>query len=55
MQRKVKMSNCSICNDEFEGFGNNAEPINSGQCCDDCNWSLVIPARLDMLDSNELY
>jgi hypothetical protein len=47
---------CSICDDVIEDeFGNNAEPINSGRCCDDCNWSLVIPARVGQLDSNELY
>ena len=49
------MDICSICSSEFDGFGNNAEPINSGQCCDGCNWSLVIPARVGQLDSNELY
>ena len=49
------MDTCSICDSEFEGFGNNAEPINSGRCCDDCNWSLVIPARISQLDNSELY
>ena len=49
------MDNCSICNEEFDGFGNNAEPINDGRCCDFCNFAMVIPARLEMLDSNELY
>ena len=27
--------NCSICNENIEGFGNNAQPINNGRCCDD--------------------
>jgi hypothetical protein len=35
---------CSICQDEYEGWGNNAQPINDGQCCDSCN-QLVIHAR----------
>ena len=26
--------------------GHNAEPINSGRCCSDCNSTVVIPARL---------
>lgn len=37
---------CSICFQEYEGFGNNAEPINKGRCCDECNNS-VVQARLD--------
>jgi hypothetical protein len=45
---------CSICNEEIQAkgdwvLGNNAEPINEGRCCDDCNWRVVIPARLDEL------
>ena len=28
---------CSICNEEFKERGNNAQPINDGMCCDDCN------------------
>ena len=39
------MTNCSICNEDFEGFGNNAQPVNDGVCCDDCN-NLVIRRRL---------
>ena len=38
---------CVICQREFEGYGNNAEPIAVGQCCDDCNVSVVIPARIE--------
>ncbi len=36
---------CSICFLEHWGFGNNAEPINNGRCCNACN-GLVITARL---------
>jgi rubredoxin len=37
---------CSICGDEYpERRGNNADPINKGECCDICNWLFVIPAR----------
>jgi hypothetical protein len=39
---------CSICQREYEGYGNNAQPINAGRCCDECN-KLVIMARLNML------
>lgn len=37
---------CSICGKEFNGFGNNAEPVNDGICCDKCNSDIVIPRRM---------
>lgn len=37
---------CSICGREFTGYGNNAEPINDGVCCDECNIDAVIPRRM---------
>ena len=52
---------CSICNKEIKGRvvtaadgsqhvpyerGNSAHPINNGRCCDECNHSVVVPARL---------
>ena len=43
---------CSICGIEFTGWGNNPEPVVSfemGQCCDTCNATQVIPARLGIL------
>ena len=40
---------CVICNKEYEGYGNNAEPITKGMCCDSCNTTYVIPARLKQL------
>jgi len=40
------LKTCSICEAEYEGWGNNAEPINPGRCCDSCNWNQVIPARI---------
>lgn len=39
---------CSICFTKYEEFGNNAWPINLGTCCDKCNNSLVIPARINL-------
>jgi len=54
---KVK---CSICKGYIKPLknnngevvwkhGNNAEPVNSGSCCDECNWTKVIPARLSQI------
>jgi len=52
---------CSICKGDIEkkymtnlegdrvmywGKGNNAQPINDGRCCDDCNDTVVIPQRI---------
>ena len=46
---KVKMTAppiCSICQLPYEEFGNNAEPINDGRCCNFCNNTVVVPVRL---------
>ncbi len=37
---------CSICLMQYEGYGHNAEPINQGRCCEQCNTSNVIPTRI---------
>lgn len=41
------MSKCSICGKEYKGYGNNAEPVNKGKCCDKCNFQVVIPTRME--------
>ena len=47
---------CSICKKEIRveastGWkkGHNAEPVNSGRCCSECNEYIVIPARIKNL------
>lgn len=42
----MEIHKCSICGKQYEGFGNNAQPINDGRCCDECNKNVVIPRRL---------
>jgi hypothetical protein len=42
---------CSICGNIITGGhgwdgSHNADPINDGRCCDQCNQTVVIPARL---------
>lgn len=38
---------CCICGATYYGWGNNAWPVdNEGRCCDECNFNVVIPARL---------
>lgn len=39
---------CSICGGVYHGYGNNAEPVNSGRCCDTCN-GIVLGRRLENL------
>ena len=45
-QNKEKQSKCVLCGEKFEGFGNNAEPVAKGRCCDECNMIKVIPQRM---------
>jgi hypothetical protein len=42
---------CSICGRPFTGYGHNAWPVNAGRCCEECNVTVVIPARIDQLGS----
>ena len=43
---------CSICNDPIEvtstgwSTGDDARPVNDGRCCYNCNFEVVIPARI---------
>ena len=45
---------CSICKDDIiNEFGHNAEPINSGRCCDTCNLMYVVPTRIKLQFESE--
>ena len=38
---------CVICKKEFVGYGNNPWPIKKrGVCCNECNYEIVLPARI---------
>lgn len=46
---------CSICFEEIPAIGgwatgNNAAPINMGRCCNRCDNSVVIPARIRLIN-----
>ena len=45
------MKKCVICGSliELGTFGHNAEPVAEGRCCEDCNWTEVIPARMSRI------
>lgn len=40
---------CVICGKEIVGYGNNAEPIKFGRCCNNCNTLYVIPKRIQLM------
>lgn len=40
---------CVICDKPLDGYGNNADPVEDGRCCDECNITYVIPARMRIL------
>ncbi len=42
-----KTGKCSINpKHKYVRFGHNAEPVNSGRCCDECNSLVVLPVRI---------
>ena len=43
---------CSICGNIIIGHGNNAQPVNDGRCCNDCNL-IVIMERIGLPVLNE--
>lgn len=46
-----KGGQCCICPRPFIGFGNSAEPVKTGQCCDLCNATVIIPKRLALVNA----
>ena len=47
--------NCSICGLPIEAHpisgwdqGNNAQPVNDGRCCDECNETVVLRVRMTL-------
>lgn len=46
---------CVLCGATNYGFGNNPDPLaRKGMCCDGCNATKVIPARLQPMNSQDL-
>jgi len=40
---------CCFCGADYGRYGNNAQPLFDGRCCNDCNTEMVIPARISMM------
>ena len=52
--KDAERKKCCICGKEFEGWGNNPWPVKEdGECCDECNYMEVIPARINQLSNKE--
>lgn len=41
---------CSICGNPYVGYGCNARPVNNGRCCNVCDRTVVIPARIKRMN-----
>ena len=44
---------CSLCGDDYQGYGNSAWPINGGKCCDLCNQIVIVRRFNDLQRSIE--
>ena len=42
---------CVICGEDAGKWGNNAQPVTEGQCCDSCNELHVIPKRMKSMEA----
>jgi len=51
-ETKVQEFICVICKDLSVGYGNNAQPINNGVCCNYCNFTKVLPERMKQIEPN---
>ena len=44
---------CSICEKTINNkYGHNAQPINNGRCCDECNKLVIIERIKEMSNDN---
>ncbi len=52
----MKKFKCCLCGIECEGYGNDPHPIETknenDECCDECNFTKVVPARMELLFIN---
>lgn len=54
MNKEENAKTCCLCGGKYWGWGNNAWPLdNEGRCCDACNFTKVVPARLRSMKRNK--
>lgn len=45
---------CCLCHGEIDGYGNNPAPLSDKfKCCNVCNTTKVIPARIEQIIKNK--
>ena len=53
-----KTIKCCFCKTEINGYGNSPAPVNNApnaRCCDICNLTTVIPARVTQLKKDNAH
>ena len=56
MSDALKLQTCCICGERYTGWGNSPWPVNTDEnarCCDACNNSVVVPARIAQMYRKE--
>lgn len=43
------MKRCVLCGIGDIGHGHNAQPLKAGRCCENCNYTVVVPHRLNLV------
>lgn len=51
--KKDEPKTCVLCHETFTGEGNNAAPLAEGLCCDRCNMTRVVPARVGKAEATQ--
>ena len=54
LEEDLKETKCVICGGPLGKYGNNAQPVADGRCCDDCNVRKVIPARIKSIAHDKI-
>ena len=56
MKLKGELVDCSICGNPVRPeWTHNAYPVKEQRCCEDCNYNVVIPARLESYNKEITY
>ena len=54
MNKEENAKTCCLCGNKYWGWGNNAWPLdNDGRCCDYCNATRVVIARIREMKQNK--
>jgi len=45
---------CCLCENSYDNYGHNAQPVAIGRCCTECNNYKVIPARIKLATGKDM-